>query len=87
MEGKVRLSIDMVKLFDGEGDFITSLAKSKAGRLMQKIPDLVSFIPLLLEGDALAKYLHLSEEDLLDADKIEITLKTALMEGTFSAYT
>ena len=61
--------------------------KVKLVARLQKIPDLASFIPRFLEGDALALYLQLSKEDQLEADKIVVKLKMALMEGAaFSAY-
>ena len=48
MKGKVHLSSDMVKLFDGEGDLMACLAKVKLVARLQKIPDLASFISLFL---------------------------------------
>ncbi len=53
------------------------LVKIKLVTRLQKVPDLASFIPLFLEGDAFALYLQLSDEDQPDADKIEAKLKTA----------
>ena len=38
---------------------------------LQKISDLASFIPLYLEGDAMALYLEFNEEDLESAEKIQ----------------
>ena len=42
-----------------------------------KVKDIARFIPLYLEGDALALYLEMSEVDQLDAGKIEGRLKEA----------
>ena len=50
-----------------------------------EIKDIASFIPLYLEGDALALYLEMSEIDQLDADKIECRLKEAFAQGSFEA--
>ena len=83
---KVRLSNDMVKSFDGEANLMAWLMKVKLVARLQKIPDLASFISQFLEGDPLALYLQLSEEDQLKAGKIETKLQTAFIEGTFFAY-
>ena len=53
---------------------------------LTEIKDLASFIPLFLEGDALALYLEMSDEDQLKADKIKSRLKEAFAQGTFDAY-
>ncbi len=74
MKGKVRLSSDMVKSFDSEGDLMAWLAKLKLVVRLQKIPDLANVIPLFLEGDALALYLQLIVEDQVDAVKLEANL-------------
>ena len=76
----------MVKLFNGDSDSIAWLAKVKLVARLLKVPDLVSFIPLFLEGNALALYLRLSNEDQLDADKTEAKLKVMFTEEAFSAY-
>ena len=81
MKGKVRLSSDMVKSFDSEGDLMAWLAKLKLVVRLQKIPDLANVIPLFLEGDALALYLQLIVEDQLDAVKAEANLKTSFMKS------
>ena len=51
-----------------------------------EIKEIACFIPLYLEGDALALYLEMSKVDQLDAGKIEGSLKGALAQGSFEAY-
>ena len=51
-----------------------------------EIKDLASFNPLYLEGDALALYLEMREEDQTDVKKIENRLKEAFAQGRFEAY-
>lgn len=48
---------------------------------LQKVPDIVSFLPLFLQADVLALYLKMSDEDM-----IETRLKKAFTEGSFEAY-
>lgn len=86
MTGKVRLSSDVMKSFNGEGDVVAWLKKVKLVAKLRKIDDEASFIPLYLEGDALALYLEMSDADQLDAGKIEARLKEAFTEGAFAAY-
>ena len=50
------------------------------------IKDIASFIPLYLEGDTLELYLERSEDDQLDAGKIEGRLEEAFAQGSFEAY-
>ena len=54
MERKVRLSSNIVKLFDDGGDLMVMLAKVKLVAMLQKILDRASFIPLFLERGVLA---------------------------------
>ena len=86
MEGKIHLSSDIVKLFNGEGDLMALLVKVKLVSRLQKVLELASFIPLFLERYALALYLQLSDEDQRNADKIEAKLKMEFIEGALSAY-
>lgn len=72
--------------FSGEGDVVAWLKKAQLVAKLRKISDLASFIPLHLEGDALALFLQLSETDQEDADKIESALKTAFADDPFTAF-
>ena len=77
---------DMIKPFRGEGDVAAWLKKVELVAKLSKISDLASFIPLYLEGDALAMDFELSDKDQSDADKISEKLKAAFADSPFSAY-
>ena len=49
----------MIKPFTGEGDVVSWIKKVQLVAKLQKVSDLASFIPLYLEGDALALYLEM----------------------------
>ena len=83
---EVKLSKDMIKPFNGEGNLVAWLSKVKLVAKLQKISDLSVFMPLFLEGDALAIYLELSPSEPASADIIETRLKEAFTEGPFEAY-
>lgn len=57
-----KISMDMVKVFSGDGDVVSWLKKVSLVAKLKDVTDLASFIPLYLEGDALALYLELPEE-------------------------
>lgn len=86
MAGKVKISSDMMRCYDGSGDVVAWMKKAKLVARLMEIKDLASFIPLYLEGDALALYLEMSEEDQLKVEKIEDRLKEAFAQGRFEAY-
>ena len=81
-----KITMDMIKPFTGEGDVVSWLKKVTLVAKLQKIADLASFIPLYLEGDALALYLELNEDDQADAKKTEEKLKAAFSDDAFSAF-
>ena len=83
---EVKLSKDMIKPFNGEGNLVAWLSKVKLVAKLQKITDLSVFIPLFLEGDALAIYLELSSSEQPSADQIEARLKEAFTDGPFETY-
>ena len=85
MAGKI--NGDIVKPFSGDGDIVAWLQKVTLVAKLQKIEDLAVFIPLYLEGDALALYLELSnDEQKDDAKKIKDALVTAFADSPFVAY-
>ena len=53
---------------------------------LQHVDDVASLLPLYLEGEALALYMEMKEEDQKDISLIEARLKEAFTEGTFTAY-
>lgn len=76
----------VLKAFTGEGDVVAWLTKIKLVAKLQKVSDLASFMPLYLEGDALALYLELTEAEQKDSDSIEAKLKAAFAESPFVAF-
>ena len=76
----------MIKPFTGEGDVVSWIKKVQLVAKLQKVSDLASFIPLYLEGDALALYLEMSDDDQGDSKKIVAMLKEAFTDGAFVAY-
>ena len=86
MSGKIKISSDMMRCYDGTGDDMTWLKKGKLVVKLMEIKDIASFISLYLEGDAKALYFEMSEVDQLNASKIEGRLKEAFAQGSFEAY-
>ena len=76
----------MVKPFTGEGDVVAWLMKVKLVAKLQQVDDVSSFLPLFLEGDALALYLQLSEEQQSDVTVIERKLTEAFTDSAFKAF-
>ena len=66
----MKVTPDMIKCFTGEGDLVAWLTKAKLVAKIAKVESLADFLPLYLEGDALALYLELSDSDRADAAKI-----------------
>ena len=86
MSGKAKISSEMMKSYDGKGNVVAWLKKASLVAKLMGVTDLASFLPLYLEGDALALYLEMSETDQTDAEKIEERLKQAFSQGMFVAY-
>lgn len=81
-----KISMDMVKVFSGDGDVVSWLKKVSLVAKLKDVTDLASFIPLYLEGDALALYLELPEEAQKDAEKIQSMLIEAFTDDAFTAH-
>ena len=81
-----KITPDMIKCFNGEGDLVAWLAKAKLVARLAKITDLANFLPLYLEGDALALYLEMGEMEQGNIHRIEAKLKEAFTDGPFVAY-
>ena len=86
MSGKVKISSDMMRCYGGEGDVVAWLKKGRLVAKLMEIDDLASFIPLYLEGSALALYMEMSDAEQRDIDQIESRLKEAFAQGRFEAY-
>ena len=76
----------MIKPFNGEGDLVAWLSKVKLVAKLQEVKDLSAFVPLFLEGDALAIYLELGKNEQASADRIEAGLKETFTDGPFVAF-
>ena len=83
---KVRLGSNILKPFSGKGDVVAWLKMVRLVVRLQHVIDIASLLPLYLEGDALALYMEMKEEDQKDISLIEAWLKEAFMDGTFTAY-
>ncbi|CAE1293201.1 CNBP [Acanthosepion pharaonis] len=83
---KVRISSDIIKPFSGQGDVVAWLKKVRLMARLQQVDDVASLLPLYLEGDALALYMEMEEEDQGNIDLIEARLKQAFTDDAFSAY-
>ena len=77
---------DVVKPFNGEGDICAWLQKVELVAKLTKVTDLATFIPLYLEGSALAVYLELSDADKEKAHVITRKLLDAFSDSRFVAY-
>ena len=83
---KVHLDSNILKPFSGEGDVVAWLKKVRLVARLQHVDDVTSLLPLYLEGDALALYMEMKEEDQKDISLIKARLKKAFMDGAFTAY-
>ena len=81
-----KISADMIKPFNGSSDITAWLAKAKLVAELKNIKDLSKFIPLFLEGDALALYLQLDENERSNYHNIEERLLEAFTDGPFVAF-
>ena len=77
---------DFIKPFTGEGDVVSFITKVELVAGLKKIEDEARFLPLYLEGHALAIYLEMGETDRKDLAKIKSRLKEAFCDGPFVAH-
>lgn len=77
---------DVVKPYSGDDDIEAWLIKVELVARLTKVKNQAEFIPLFLEGPALAVYLQMNEEDLKSPEKIKQRLKEAFGEDPFVAY-
>ena len=84
---KVCPGSDILKPFSGKGDMVVWLLKKvRLVARLQHVNDVASLLPLYLEGDALALYMEMKEEDQKDISLIKARLREAFTDGTFTAY-
>ena len=81
-----KITTDMIRPFSGEGDVVGWLAKVELVAALTEVEKVSQFLPLYLEGSALAVYLEMSEEDKEDVEKIKQRLKQVYSDSVFVAY-
>ena len=77
---------DMVKVFNGEGDVCAWLQKVELVAKLTQVKNVAAFLPLYLEGSALAVYLELSDADKEDEGVIKRKLVEAFSDSRFVAF-
>ena len=77
---------DFIQPYRGEGDVVSFITKVELVAALKKIEDVAKFLPLYLEGHALAIYLEMDETDRQDPVKIKNRLKEAFCDGPFVAH-
>ena len=80
---KVHITNDVIKPFSNEGDVVAWLKKV---RLVARLQNVDSLLPLYLEGDALALYMEMEETSQRDIEQIESQLKEAFTDNALAAY-
>ena len=71
--GITSVSTDMIKPYNGSGDVVAWIKKVKLVARLKRVNDVASLLPLYLEGDALALYLEMSDDDQINIDRSEET--------------
>lgn len=80
------VSAEMIKPYNGEGDFMMWLQKVKLVAKLNRIPDLAVFLPLYLEGDAMAVYMELADDEQAEATTVVNRLTEAFTDSAFVAF-
>ena len=75
------LTDNIIQSFSGEGDVVAWIAKIELVAKLTNVADVSSFIPLYLEGGALALYLELPAAKKADAEAPKKELARAFMDG------
>ena len=81
-----KISSDMVKPFNGEGDVLAWLEKVQLVAELSGVTELAKFIPLFLEGSALSVYLELTKDEKLVPGTIIARLKEVYSDSVFVAF-
>jgi hypothetical protein len=76
---------DLIRQFEGSGDFSVWLQKLELVAQLQEVKNLQSFLPLFLSEGAFAVYQGLSDDDKKDYDKVKRALRLAFTAGPFKA--
>jgi hypothetical protein len=77
---------DIIKQYDGEGDFSEWISKLELVCKLQKISELENFLPLFLSGGAFAVYESLEETVKSDYSLLKEALISAFTVSQISAY-
>ena len=83
---KARISSDITKPFSSEGGVVAWLKKLRLVVKLQLVDDVASLLPLYLEGDALALYMEMEEDNQKQIEQIKARLKEAFTNDVFAAY-
>ena len=83
---KVHISSDIIKLFSSEGDMVAWLKKVRLVAKLQQVDNVASLLPLYLEGDALALYMEMEEDNQKQIEQIDARLKEAFTDDAFATY-
>ena len=83
---KIHISNDIIKPFSSEGDVVAWLKKVRLVVKLQQMDDVANLLPLYLEGDALALYMEMEEDDHNQIEQIKARLKEAFTDDVFAAY-
>ena len=81
-----KISTDIIKTFKVDRDLCAWLKKVELVVKVTGVKDEALFIPLYLEGGALAVYMEMEEADQSDASKIKDKLIEAFSNSVFMAY-
>ena len=81
-----KIMSDMIKLFNGKRNIETWLTKIELVCTLTNMKKDIKFIPLYLEGAALAIYMEMSNADKLVKSKIKPKLREAYSDSLFVAY-
>lgn len=77
---------EIIKQFNGEGDFADWIKKLELVAQLQKVKDLASFLPLFLAGGAFAVYDGLDDGTKADYAKLKQALREAFSVHPLLAY-
>jgi hypothetical protein len=77
---------DLIRQYDGTGDFLEWVQKLELVAKLQKVNDLHQFLPLFLSDGAFAVYQSLSSVDKDDYDLVKKCLTSAFALDPFRAY-
>ena len=81
-----RISSDMIRPFNGEGDVVGWVEKVKLVAALTGVADVAKLLPLYLEGPALSVYLEMAASEKEKVDSIVGRLKEVYCDSSFMAH-